>query len=195
VTPRDRRALGIGIAVVLGAIFVLRVVPAAWRSWHASREELEAQRALLVRAERALGGLDSLEASAAATRAKLVALAPMLVSGRTSAEAQADLHGRLALIANRERTRLVRADPVPEEAEEALLRMVRLRVEVESDWNGVVGFLQGVVRDPAVLRVRSVAVRGSDATSVANGPEVLSGEIEVVGWYLARPLTDVEGDR
>jgi hypothetical protein len=183
-TARDRRALWVGGALVLGALFALRVVPALWRGWHASREELVAQRELLVRADRALDQLDTLESRATRTRAALVALAPRLVSGRTSAEAQVDLNGRLALIANRERTRLVRADPMIDSTREGQLHRVRMRIEVESDWAGLVGFLRGVVGDPATLRVTSVSLRGAEVPTMTSGAEVLAGEVEVTGWYL-----------
>jgi hypothetical protein len=155
---------------------------------------LLAQRALLDRAEAALGQLDSVEARAGRTREQLIALAPRLVSGQTDAEAQADLNGRLALHANRERTRLLRADPVADSGREGQLHRVRLRLVVESDWSGLVGFLKSVISDPAVLRVTSVAVRGTELPTTSAGPEVLTGEVEVTGWYLAhRIVTPAEG--
>lgn len=185
-TGRDRRALRIGLLVVVGGVLAVRGLPALWSGWQERREALGARRALLQRAEEALGRIDSLEAEGADARAKFVALAPRLVAGRTEAEAQADLGGRLALIANRERTRLLRVAPLPDSTRELQLRRVRLRVEVESDWNGMVGFLKGIAADPAVLRVTSVAVRGSESPTAGPGPEVLAGELEVTGWYLDR---------
>ena len=185
-TGRDRRALWIGGSLVLAAFLLFRALPALWRGWRVGREELTAQRELLQRADLALGQLDALEAKAEETRERLVGLAPRLVSGHTDAEAQADLNGRLALIANRERTRLLRADPVADSGRESQLRRVRLRIEVESDWAGLVGFLRGVVTDPAALRVTSVALRGAEVPTMTTGAEVLTGEIEVTGWYLER---------
>lgn len=194
-TPRDRRALRIGVLVVVGGALLLRGVPALWSGWMERREALRARRELLSRAEEALARIDSMEAQGVEVRAKLVALAPRLVSGRTDAEAQADLNGRLALIANRERTRLVRAAPLPDSTREAQLHRVRLRVEVESDWSGLVGFLRGVVADPAVLRVTSVALRGSEIPVAGGGPEVLTGELEVTGWFLSGRASEGEGAR
>ena len=183
-TSRDRRALSIGGGVVLAGILCFRALPAAWRAWRTGQEELVAQRDLLDRADHALGQLDSIEARAGGTREQLVALAPRLVSGQTDAEAQADLNGRLALHANHERTRLLRADPVADSGRAGALHRVRLRLVVESDWSGLVGFLKSVVADPAVLRVTSVAVRGAETPQMTSGPEVLTGEVEVTGWYL-----------
>lgn len=192
-TARDRRTLWIGGGVVLAALLAFRVLPAVWRGWRAGHEELLTQRELVERADRALGLLDSLEFRAERTRQQLIGLAPRLVSGQTDAEAQADLNGRLALHANRERTRLLRADPVADSGREGQLHRVRLRVEVESDWAGLVGFLRSVVADPATLRVTSVALRGAEVPTMTTGPEVLTGEIEVTGWYLERRTPVSEG--
>ena len=194
-TARDRRALGIGGGLILGALLAFRVAPTLWRGWHASREELAAQRELLQRADLALEQLDTLESRAARTREALVALAPRLVSGRTMAEAQADLNGRLALIANRERTRLVRADPMIDSTREGQLHRVRMRIEVESDWAGLVGFLRGVVGDAVTLRVTSVSLRGAEVPTMTSGAEVLGGEVEVTGWYLEPRRSDAGGAR
>ena len=192
-TPRDRRALRIGGSALLAGLLLFRVVPSGWRAWRTGGEELAGRRALLARAESALGDLPAIEARGAATRARLIALAPALVSGATEAEAQADLNGRLALIANRERTRLLRADPVADAEHEGGLRRVRLRVEVESDWSGLVGFLRGVVADPAVLRVTAVSLRGPEVMVLTAGPEVLGAQVEVTGWYIEKRPTESKG--
>ena len=192
-TSRDRRALSIGGGVVLAGLLCFRALPAAWRGWRDGHEELIAQRELLDRADHALGQLDSIESRAGRTREQLIALAPRLVSGQTDAEAQADLNGRLALHANHERTRLLRADPVADSGRVGELHRVRLRLVVESDWSGLVGFLKSVVADPAVLRITSVAVRGAETPQMTAGPEVLTGEVEATGWYLARRVSATEG--
>lgn len=186
-TPRDRRALRWGIGVVLGAVLLARGVPATWRALHRQQEELEAQRGLLARAETALADLDGLERRASATRAALVALAPRLLTGATEAEAVADLTGRIALAAGRQRTRVVRTDQVGDSAREGRLRRVTVRVQVESDWSGLAGFVQGVLADPAALPIRAVTIRGSEVPAAGAITEVLSGEVEVSGWYLTEP--------
>ena len=193
-TARDRRALRIGGGVVLGGLLLFRGLPAVWRAWHDAREALAARSALLLRAEAALDGFEVVEQRGAEINARFVALAPRLVAGNTEAEAQADLNGRVALIANRERTRLLRADPVGDSLREGVLHRVQLRIEVESDWSGLVGFLRGLVADPAVLRVTAVTLRGSETPATSGGPEVLTAQVEIAGWYLERRPTAGEGD-
>jgi hypothetical protein len=165
-----------------------------WRAWRTSGDELAGRRELLRRAESALEGFSVLEHRGADTRARFVALAPRLIAGGTEAEAFADLNGRLALIANRERTRLLRADPISDSTREGAIRRVRLRLEIESDWGGVVGFLRGTVADPAVIRVTAVTLRGTEVPVLTNGPEVLTAQVEVAGWYLERRDRSEEGE-
>lgn len=195
-TTRDRRALMIGAGVILAALVLTRLLPAAVRQWREGRESLLTERELLARAELAIADLDGLEARAAATRSALLGMAPRLLNGRTEAEAIADLNGRLALAGGRQRTRLLRTDQVADSHRVGRLREVRLRVEVESDWSGLTGFLRAVSADPAVLRLRSVAIRGPEAPVGGGGPEVLSGEVEFSGWYLqgAMLLAMAEGE-
>ncbi|MEO7333278.1 MAG: hypothetical protein ABIZ71_04985 [Gemmatimonadales bacterium] len=181
---RDRRALWMGGAVVLSGLLFFRVLPVGWSAWRDARESLASEQALLARAEGALQMLDSVEQRAAVTRVQVVGLAPRLLAGTTNAEALADLNGRLAFAASGHRTRLLRADPVADSARESRLRRVRLRIEVESDWSGLAGFLRATVADPAALRVTAVSVRGAEVPAATVGAEVLSGEVEVTGWYL-----------
>jgi len=181
-TSQDKKALRAGAGVVLAALLLLKVLPAGWRHWEGAKEELSARRQLLATAEGALADEGTLERSADTTRSRLLALAPRLISGGTEAEALADLNGRLALAGNRSRTRLLRSDQLPDSGKVARLRRVRLRLTVESDWSGLVTFFRAAVADPATLRISSVSVRSNEGSS--QGPEILTGELEVSGWYL-----------
>ena len=125
----------------------------------------------------------------------LVALAPHLLTGTTEASALADLQGRVALAAGRHRTKLVRADQIRDSVAEGRLRAVSVRVEVESDWSGLVAFLRATVADPAVLRVRSIGIRGPEAPTRTAQVEVLTGEVEVMGWYLPASAMEREDAR
>ena len=185
-TSRDRRALILGGSVLLAGVLLLRVLPAGVRLWREQRHELTERERFLAEGEDALADVTSMEHEGDSTRARLVALAPRLLSGTTEAEALADLNGRLALAANRARTRMVRADQVPDSGRVARLHRVRLRVQVESDWSGMAAFLCAAVADPATLRIAALSIR-SDEGAATSGPEILQGEVEVSGWYLGDP--------
>jgi hypothetical protein len=181
---RDKRALRLGAGAVLVALLLFRGAPAAWHSWRGAEDELGERRLLLATAEGTLADVGELERSAAGTRSHLVGLAPKLLSGATEAEAFADLTGRLALAGNRSRTRIVHSDQMADSGRVARLHRVRLHLVVESDWNGLVSFFRASVADPATLRFASVSVRSNEGAS-PNGPEILTGELDVSGWYLA----------
>src|ERR1041384_178954 len=100
-TRADRRALTLGSAVVVGAVLLLRVVPALVRRAAATDTELHERAELLGRARTELGELDRLRDSAATLSRAVVQLAPALVSGSSPAEAAAALAAELSLAANR----------------------------------------------------------------------------------------------
>lgn len=173
-----------GAGIVVAALVCARVIPVAWRTIRAQHETLEGERVLLSRAEGAIADLDALERRTAAIRGALVALAPRLLSGGSEAEAVADLTGRESLAAGRARTRIVRTEQLADSAHAGRLRRVTVRLEIESDWSGLAGFFRNELADPAVLPIRAITLRGTETPSAVTGPEVVSGEVEVSGWYL-----------
>src|ERR687888_267177 len=113
-TERDRRALLLGGAIVLGAVLLLRVLPWGVRRVLAAEAELRDRGALLARARADLAEAALLRDSAAALSQALVGLAPKLLSGATPAEAAADLSGRINLAASQSAAKLERVDQVPD---------------------------------------------------------------------------------
>lgn len=183
-TPRDRRALFLGGAVIGAALLIGRVLPMAVRHWRAGEAELADRTALLERERGELRGIGSLEDSARVIEARLVGLAPALLSGATGAEGVADLEGRVNLAASRHRTRVVRMDREPDSVGVARLRRVKVTVQVESDWGGVVEFLRALDDDPAALTLETLSVSAADPTSSSARAEILRADLEVSGWYL-----------
>lgn len=183
-SPRDRRALLIGGAVVAAAVLALRVAPWAARAVFDRRAELEASAALAARMEDEVRSASHLEDSGAVVRTRLAALAPALLAGTTPAEASADLAGRLAAAAERHRVRVSRTDQVPDSGGADGLRQVRLRVAIESDTRGLLAFLRELSRESAVLLVDSVRTVVADPQVPAGRPELLQSELTVRGWWL-----------
>ena len=184
---RDKRALLAGGGIVIAGLLLGRVLPAGIRWWAGAQVTLADRSALLVREQRDLGTVPQLEDSAKVVQASFVALAPEVLSGGTDAEALSDLEGRMTLIAGRHNAKVIRLDAAPDSAVIARLREVRVSMEVESDWAGIVAFLKGVDDDPAAIEVRSLDVSAADPTSSSARPEVLHADLEVTGWYLHPP--------
>lgn len=183
-TERDRRALILGGSVVIGAVFVLRVLPWGMRSALAAEEGLRQRAALLARARAELAAASVLRDSAVDLGQALVGLAPKILSGNSVAEAAADLSGRVNLAASRNQAKLERVDPQADSTVAGRLHRVALRAAWECDIRGLVGMLQALTFGKAALAVRELRVTAVDAGSVDRSPEVLRVEMTVVGWFL-----------
>lgn len=183
-TPRDRRALLVGAAIVGAALLFGRLVPVVARHWRAGAAELADRTALLERERSDLGSIGSLEDSAKVIETRFVALAPDLLTGSTDAEGVADLEARVNLAASRHRARVIRMDQLPDSGVVARLRRVRVTVQIESDWGGVVEFLRGLDDDPAALSIGALSLSAADPLSSSARPEILRADLELSAWYL-----------
>src|SRR3989442_59166 len=183
-TPRDRRAVTWGGAIVLTAVLSLRIVPWAVRRGVTAEDALRERVATLTRARADLADASVLRDSAVALTRAVVDLAPKLLSGDTPADAMADLAGRLNLAAARAPAKLTRTDQLADSGIAGRLHRVRLRAELESDVRGVGRFLRAVERGDAVLSIEQLRIGASDPNGAVSGPEVLRGELTVTGWFL-----------
>ncbi len=185
-TPRDRRALLAGGAVVLVAVLALRVVPAASRYVAGVRLRATEQVLTLARARAALKLAAALQDSFQVAAGELVSLAPILVAGATAAEAAANLTSELSVVADRAGLRVLELNALPDSTRGTFVP-ITLRGEFEGDVNGVAQFLAAVERSPVVLSVRSLNVLAGDPMERTPGPERLRAELLITGWRLNRP--------
>jgi hypothetical protein len=184
VRARDRRALLRGGAVVLAALFVLRVMPWVMRRAVVAEAELRDRAALVAHARADLETTPMLRDSAAALASAVVALAPELLSGSSAAEAMADLSGRMNLAASSSAAKLERVEPLPDSGRAGRLRRVRLRATIEADIRGLVGVLRAVERAKAALAVTEMRIVAVDPSASDRVPEALRAELTVAGWFL-----------
>ena len=185
-SPRERRALRLGGAVIVAAFAALRLLPWGWHAAQGRAEEFRNRAELLVRAEAMVAAADELQDSSVAVKARLLTLAPRILAGSQEAEAMADLSGRLNALAAAHQVRLSRTNPLSDSTRSGELRRISVRVTLESDSRGTLEFLRGLARGPAVLVLQELRVTAPNAASAAAVPEVLETEATVQGWYLAR---------
>lgn len=183
-TPRDRRALRLGLAAVLGGWLLLRGAPRAVTAALALDREVRGRGALLAETRASLRGEAGLADSAEIIRRLLLELAPKVVSGHSPVEAQADLGGRVSLAADRNHLRLLRMEPLPDSITAGRLRRLTARATLEGDIRGLTGFLKSMVQEPTVLTPTRLVVSAADPASPVSASEVLQGEVTVEGWYL-----------
>lgn len=185
-TARDRRALLIGAGVVAGALLVLRMLPWGVRELTASHAELRERTTLLARARDELGHAPLLRDSAATLTRAVVALAPKLLDGGTSAVAGADLAARLNLAASRAPARLEEVTTVADSGAAGRLRRASVRVTLETDVRGLASLLRELEFGDAALTIDRLEVTSPDPGSADARIEVLRVQITVAGWFLGR---------
>ena len=89
-TPRDRRAILLGLVILLGVWLGLRGVPRLAGRWIEARHRLDARHQLLAETRAALAGLPRMEDSARALTAAICGLAPRILTAGNAPLA----HGR-----------------------------------------------------------------------------------------------------
>lgn len=183
-TPRDRRAVLLGVIAIGAAVTGLRVVPWGLRRASAAYADLRERSALLARTRDDMASLPELRDSAATLSRELVALAPDLLSGSSPAEAGADLSGRMNLAASRAQARVERIDPLPDSAGSGRLGRVRVHAALESDVRGLVAFLKAIDGADEVVKLDELHVEAPQALTSERGPEILKIEVTVSGWYI-----------
>jgi hypothetical protein len=183
-TPRDRRALQIGGGVILAALLLVRMVPLAWRGWREAVETLESRRELLARARGEIAGETALDSAAAEVRRRFIGLAPRLVAGGSSAEAEATLGALTSSLADGAHVRVKRVGGAPDSAVAGPLRGVQVDLELEGDWAGATRFLRALSNEPVSLALEKLEVQSVDPASPGDRAEVLVVRAGVTGWYL-----------
>ncbi len=183
-TGRDRRALMLGGAVVIGALLVLRVVPWGVRGVLGAETGLRERATLLARARADLADAGVLRDSAVQLGQALVSLAPKILSGNSEADAIADLSGRVNIAVTSHQAKLERVDPLPDSVRAGRLRRVALRAAFECDVRGLAGVLGALEFGKVALSLRELRVTAVDAGSADKVPEVLRVEMTVAGWFL-----------
>jgi type II secretory pathway component PulM len=184
VTPRDRRALLVGGIAIAGAVLGLRVLPWAVRRVTEAHAVLRERATLLARTREEMASLPTLRDSAAVLSQALVALAPQVLSGSSSAEAGADLSGRMNLAASRAPAKVERLDPLPDSSGDGRLGRVRVHAALETDVRGLIALIRAIDGGDEVLKLDELHVQAPDPGAAQRGPETLKVEITVSGWYI-----------
>jgi Type II secretion system (T2SS), protein M subtype b len=171
--------------VILGTAVSIRGVPWVLGAWQRLRMQTEAQVENAQRARAILADQASVRDSLDRVLGEIVALAPQLVDGRSSAEAVASLSGLISLAASRHGLKVLRLDPLPDSAT-GVFQRVQVHAELEGDVAAVAGMLRAIETGDPLLSIGSLALTPSDPFSPKNTGEVLHIELEVAGYSLPR---------
>lgn len=187
-TQRDRRALLVGGAVIIGAWLFVRGLPLLEAAWRENRERVEAQRMLLEETRRAIDALPRLEDSAHALTQRVAGLAPRILSGSSAAVALSDLSGRMGTIVGLAHGRMLRFETLPDTVAAGQLRRVTAQIEIETDFRGIAEVLDYLDRGQLVAVAEWLQVNAIDPAALPSTPEQLNVVLRVTAWYLAREV-------
>lgn len=178
-TPRDRRALLVGVTV-MGAIVVGGRALPAWRHWQATaRTDAAAATLELARSRVDILGQRSARDSLAARKKRLDALHSAWLDGDTPAAAGAALAGAISSAGQHAGVGIGALDIRVDSASASVFAPVRVHATAVGDIQGIVNFLTGIEADRAYVSVRALSIDAADPAAAANRPEVLRAELTV----------------
>lgn len=168
-SPQDRRAILLGLLVVIPALGWVGAVRPWWHRVQTTREALDTEWTLLERERKLLEDAPSLPDLIGSTDLALRRKQARLVRYPNTALAEAAIAGHLEESAAANRVLLLEArglQPAPQEMPMGGLRPIRLQVRAESDFEGILNFLNSLEGDPLLLSITALSIRPEDDPGV-----------------------------
>jgi hypothetical protein len=184
-TPRDRRAIGLGVLVIAATLLVSRGLP-AWRARRRGAERsARATTAALTRDEALLRQRRILADTLAAREARLRALNAMLFRGESRAAATAALGGQVSRAASAAGVTLGAVALTSDSAAALGLRRIRAQGEATGDIQGIARFLAALDLGPHRLALVTLRITQSDPAAPDDHVEALALSFTIEGLMRA----------
>ena len=180
---RDRRALLLGVAVILSAAAIkgVRVGLAATVHSGIARANIET---LVAAATTRLSSLPRLEDSVAAAQQALIGLAPSLLAAHSRADAHAELGGWLNSLAARTGGRVTALIPEDDSVGSGRLRRISLRAAFEAGPKAVATMLRTFGASQPLVAIERLSINADDPFPSSNAAPALRIEVVCSGWFL-----------
>ncbi|HET7584030.1 MAG TPA: type II secretion system protein GspM [Gemmatimonadaceae bacterium] len=185
-SPRDRRALSLGGAVLALLLLVARGLP-AWSAWATSQRAIADQLAAQVaRARSDVRSSAPTHDSLVMRGKRMVALAPRILAGESPASAVATLGGVLSGAAATAGVQVGAVQMSVDSSATSAFSRVRVRASATGDIAGVTELLRELEQGPTLLSVRELNLSQPEPAAPASQPEALRIELVVEGLALNR---------
>lgn len=171
-------------AIVVGASWLaLRAIPAGLALVREFSATTDQQIELLNRANARLSRVPALSDSLALLSQVADSLPSMLLSGEDVEAAEVDLMARVRALATDRPVRVQGFASATVDQDSGRLALAAVVVDLETDFRGLLGFLEGVERESRALAVEALRVTALDPDGEASAIEFLMASVTVSGWF------------
>jgi len=186
-SPRERRTVAIGAAVVLAGFAVIwgRMYRDALGN---ARDELATERATLARERAAVAMARHNPQLQRVADSAMRSMRPRLFEGKDDVMASAELAAYVGDVARRARVWLQDAGTRPATPAAEGVRTLRIEIRAESDLQGALLFLQGLERGDKLIRIDRLDISHA-ARLDENDAEVLSIAATISGFAVSDSMT------
>ena len=184
ISTREKRALALGGACIVTMFAAARVIPAllAWK--RDLRSEAAEGRSSLADARAILGAERAARDSTVLEGQRVIALAPLLLSGDTPASASATLAGIIAGAAAASNVQLGALELRSDSSAPFAFTRVVVKGSANGDIHGLARMLQQLEQGPALLSVEEMSITQPELNAAPDHMEVLHMELVVAGLML-----------
>lgn len=189
-SSRDRRAIVLGLVVLLPPLLFIWGVRPYRAALAETRDELETARLALSREKAAVMTTRANPSAQKSADSALTMVAPRLFEGRDDAIASAQLAAYLGTVARQSRVLMEDANTRPSTTSPEGIRNLRVEVRAESDIQGITTFIHNLETGSKLVRVDRLEISRVPGLEERNGFETLSIAATVTGFAFAPAAPD-----
>lgn len=179
---RDRRALFLGLAILVPALLYIWGVKPYRAALSDTRAEIAMKRELLSREMAAISAAQRNPGLQRVADSAMRAMTPRLFEGRDDVMATAELVSHLGVVAQEHDVLLEAASTRPTSIGEGGVRALHVEIRAESDLWGILGFLRALEGAEKLLRVERLDISRSMGAEDDEGVEPLAISASIVGY-------------
>ena len=183
-SPRDRRALLLGAAVLAPALFYIWGVKPYRAALDDARQQLAVERETLARERAAIAAARKNPQLQHLADSAMRAASPRLFQGRDDVMASAELASYLGDIARARHVWLQDAATRPAALSPSGVRTLRVEIRAESDLQGILSLLQALETGSKLVRVERMDVSRQPSRSEESGAETLALSATISGFAI-----------